>query len=179
VKVIGEFNPAAPASGVDFGSGSLLGAHVRLEDARGVLLDAALPSASGATCDPGDGWQTIDAFTEEYRNVSGALPPTCAAGSAQGLTRLQLYDTRRDLPLDPPAIGFDVRVDRATLPFEPRADAGGIRFTLAFGNPPGPGLASPEARAGWCSEINERGGGLDCREVLKNGNVQRIICDNL
>lgn len=49
----------------------------------------------GSGCMPKDGWAVNGSLTAyKYRNFSGALPPTCAPGSAQGLTSFFVTDTR-------------------------------------------------------------------------------------
>ncbi len=47
------------------------------------------PGAPGTGCGAKDGWKKTT-----YRNTSGALPPTCASGSAAGLRQLVLGDRR-------------------------------------------------------------------------------------
>ena len=178
VRIRGQFNPAPPATGVSHLSGAALGAHVRFEDSRGVQFDLAIPDAGTAGCDPADTWATVDAFTSQYRNVSGALPPSCAPGSAADLTALTLYDTDRDGTGQSRAIGYSVRIDDTTLPFNPRAKPTGLRFTFAFGNPVAAGFASPEAQAGWCAELNQTAGGIQCRKTqVVNGVLRKLTCD--
>ena len=86
------------------------GVSVSVRDAAGhALLDltergAPIPG-EGHTCGPRDGWRSDPArHVAVYTNRSGALPPTCAPGSAQGLRRLALHrPTYRD--------GIDVRLE--------------------------------------------------------------------
>jgi hypothetical protein len=51
------------------------------------LLDVALPDILPSTpkCDPLDGWSARSGVRRRYGNESGALPPLCVPGSAQGL----------------------------------------------------------------------------------------------
>jgi hypothetical protein len=55
-----------------------------------VLLDVQLPDTLLSTpkCDPRDGWSGGGSY--RYLNYSNALPPDCAAGSAHGLSRVQI-----------------------------------------------------------------------------------------
>lgn len=72
------------------------GARVRLSDASGHALldltDLGTPiPGGGPACGPRDGWRTDPGrHRAVYTNRSGALPPGCTAGSAQGLRRLEL-----------------------------------------------------------------------------------------
>ena len=177
IRIRGQFNPTAPASGVSHLSGASLGAHLRFEDARGVQFDLNIPDASTPGCDPGDGWTSVDVFTSQYRNVSGALPPSCAPGSAADLSKLTLYDTDRDGPGRSRAIAYSVALDDTTLPHNPQAKPKALRFSFAFGNQTVPGFASPEAQAGWCAELNQTVGGIQCRKTRVNGVVRKITCE--
>jgi hypothetical protein len=73
VKVRSFFAPYAPFNPV------AEGATLLVLDDDGPLVDANMPAGTG--CDPRDGWALIGT-TYRYLNVSGALPPTCAPGSA-------------------------------------------------------------------------------------------------
>lgn len=56
------------------------------------LLDVTLPDWTTGTqqaCGPGDGWQG-SRRGHRYVNVSGAIPPTCAPGSAKGIRDVRL-----------------------------------------------------------------------------------------
>jgi cysteine-rich repeat protein len=73
------------------------GARVRVRDVEGHALldltDLGTPIPGGREgCGPRDGWRS-DAGRHRavYTNRSGALPPSCAPGSAQGLRRLALH----------------------------------------------------------------------------------------
>jgi len=75
---------------------------------------AVPPGGPGSGCDPRDGWWgTSSRYT--YRNYSGAVPPDCAAGSANGLTYMKVALSRSayakftvtaivSVPIDPPSI---------------------------------------------------------------------------
>lgn len=83
-------------AGIVMLSVSASGARVRLSDSTGQALldltDLGTPiPGGGPACGPRDGWRTDPGrHRAVYTNRSGALPPSCAPGSAQGLRRLEL-----------------------------------------------------------------------------------------
>ncbi len=110
-------------------------AYMRLVAATGPVP----PGGPGTGCDPKDGWKGLT-----YVNKSGALPPTCAPGSAQGLRSVKLKDKRakgRGIFVTVKAVG-------ATIPPPTGTD---VRVVIVFG-------ASSEAgAAGRCTAVE-----LDC-----------------
>lgn len=78
------------------------------------------PGAPGTGCGAKDGWTKT-----RYRNASGAVPPSCAGGSAAGLQRVQLKDRR--------AKGKGVRVALATGATSIPLPAGALRVTVVLG----------------------------------------------
>jgi parallel beta-helix repeat protein len=125
------------------------GAQVRIEDlgSGATLLDVThdttpIPAgAAAAVCTPGltDGW-TVDAAAKRYLylNQSGAMPPSCSAGSALGLRRLLLADQR--------AANGHIRVSgRGTGTIAP--PVGDLRLTAVLGADAAAGLS------GACGEV--------------------------
>lgn len=74
----------------------------------------------GTGCDPNDGWNGLT-----YRNRFGTMPPTCSAGSAQGLQKVRLRDRRARGG----GILFQISGRHATLPIP----VGPLRVTIVFG----------------------------------------------
>ena len=116
------------------------GAQLLLENGNGTpLLELTyrtnpIPSGLvGTGCAPPDGWKGM-----RYRNVSNALgAPTCAPGSAGGLTLLRFRDRRAANH----GIQVSVRTKGSTLP----AVAGPLRVTIVLG------ATSAESLAGTCA----------------------------
>ncbi len=89
------------------------------------LLDVSLPDTFITTpkCDPRDGWYGGHGGYR-YLNYSNALPPACAPGSAQGLTRVDFrWNGTNDIKL---------KVAKTSLP----PVVGPIRFALYRGAGP-------------------------------------------
>lgn len=55
------------------------------------------PGSPGSGCDPRDGWTLGSRGRASYRNRSGALPPSCAPGSAGGLAKVRVRAAVTDL----------------------------------------------------------------------------------
>jgi len=90
-----------------------------------------VPGQASGVCAAGDGW---DAARFLYRNRSGAMdPPTCTAGSANGLSQIR-YRPRGVFDL-----ALQVRSRRATL----AAPVGPLRLTWVLG----PGQSASDAGA--------------------------------
>jgi hypothetical protein len=112
------------------------GLQILLEDlgAAKALLDftaetAPVPGgAPGTGCDAASGWRKAT-----YRNRSGALPPACAPGSANGLRTVRLKDRRARGR----GIAFAATGRGATL----MAPTGPLRLTIVLGADRAAGLA--------------------------------------
>jgi len=171
LRASGAFNPA--------GGGpldpSVSGVQVRLADAGGALLDVFVPgTGAGPGCDAGDGW-TVKGTRFSYANRSGALPPLCTPGSAQGLTSLRITDDRAGA-----SAALLYRIDAKNVPLA-QGLANPARFVqldLAFGEPPAAGQPSPEGVAGVCAESVLRVGvpGTRCKLSQKSGVLSKLSC---
>ncbi len=114
------------------------GAQLLLEDLSGngtVLLDLTFrtnpipPGVAGTGCGLRDGWKGT-----RYKNASNRLgSPTCAPGSAGGLTLMRFRDQRAKAK----GISFAVKTKGSTLP----ASTGPLRVTLVVGATADAGLA--------------------------------------
>jgi cysteine-rich repeat protein len=107
------------------------------------------PGLTGSGCHPRDGWKLkgLTAFT--YKNVSGALPPACTPGSANGLRTVKV----RDNIATGGGISFEVRVKKATLGAIP---APPLMATIVLGQSPGAGSAGRCARIIFSRSIGTR-----------------------
>jgi hypothetical protein len=171
LKASGAFNPAGAAA-LD---PSASGVQVRLADAGGALLDVFVPPASaGMPCDRGDGW-TLKNGTFAYANRSGALPPLCLPGSAQGLASVKLTDDRAGASA---SVLYKVGAKGVPLPAGLAAPVRFLQLDLAFGEPPAPGVPSAAGEAGVCSESVVRVGaaGTACRITQRDGVVRSVRC---
>ncbi len=171
LRASGSFNPAGVVGPLD---PSASGVQVRLADGNGALVDVFVPgAAAGLPCGSGDGW-TVKGASFAYANRSGALPPLCMAGSAQGLSSLRITDGR--------ALGGAVlySLGGKGIPLA-QGIVAPVRFLqldLAFGEPPAPGMPSAEGAAGVCAESVLRVGavGTECRISQKEGVVRSVRC---
>ncbi len=137
------------------------GAQIRIEDVgsgNAALFDLTAPSAEippplAPTCDSRDGWK-VQTGKSLYKNRSTALDaPTCTAGSAGGLSKLQL---RQRGPAD---FDFKILARGAALP----AIVGPVRLTLVLGS------TAASSAAGECAisaaiPCVPSGDGLRCRQ---------------
>ena len=146
----GLFNPAASALSVD---PSANGVNVYVEDTTGLVYDASVPGGLvGTGCGEKDGWSvsgTAETPLWKYRNVTGAVPPGCVDGSANGLGSVYIKDLR---PTGKGAIQFKVKVKGATLDHSPGLPFNRLQATLALGARPSPGVSSQQAIEGQCAE---------------------------
>jgi Thermolysin metallopeptidase, catalytic domain len=171
LRARGAFNPAGAVAPLD---PSASGVQVRLADGSGALLDVFVPpTAAGLPCGSGDGWNAKGA-SFSYANRSGALPPLCVAGSAQGLSSVRITDER--------AVGgavlYSLGGKGVPLPQGLAAPVRFLQLDLALGEPPAPGVPSPEGAAGVCAESLLRVGaaGTACRISQKDGVVRSVRC---
>jgi hypothetical protein len=120
------------------------GLQLLVEDvADGTPFLAALLASPG--CGGGDGWKKTT-----YKNASGAVPPGCAAGSANGLRVLKMKDKRASGG----GITFRGQVKNGSMP----APVGRLRIAMALGVPGGacvtytfpPGACSAKGAAYRC-----------------------------
>jgi hypothetical protein len=169
LRASGVFNPAG-AGPLD---PSASGVQVRLADANGALLDVFVPGAA-PPCEPGDGW-TVKDTRFSYANRSGALPPFCALGSAQGLTSLRITDDRAGASA---ALLYRITAKNVPLAEGLANPARFVQLDLAFGEPPAAGQPSPEGAAGVCAESVLRVGvqGTRCKLSQKNGVLSSLSC---
>lgn len=117
------------------------GAQILIEDAgagNAVLFElshATVPVPGGPGCGPDDGWSVNTAGTTyKYKNKSGALPPGCAPGSANGLQAIKLKDKRATRQ----QILFTIKVKNGTIP---GSVVGPLRATLVTAADAGAGVA--------------------------------------
>jgi hypothetical protein len=89
--------PDVAASGVQFVVENLSAHYAPIVEWSAPTL--AVPSGGpGTGCDPRDGWKAAKSGSSfRYRNLSNALPPTCAPGSANGLTEIRLLRKSKDM----------------------------------------------------------------------------------
>ena len=171
LRASGAFNPAAGAA-VD---PSASGVQVRLADGGGALLDVFVPpTAAGMPCATGDGW-TQKGTSFSYANRSGALPPLCLPGSAQGLSSLRITDDRVGAS---GAVLYGIGGRGVPLAQGIASPVRFLQLDLAFGEPPAPGVPSAAAEAGACAESVMRVGttGTACRISQKDGAVRSVRC---
>jgi hypothetical protein len=108
------------------------GAQILVEDAGSgdaAIFDLSeatspVPGTGDAACDERDGWK-VTSSRVQYGNKSGALgAPTCAAGSANGLSKIQYrLGSATDVP-------FQIRTRKSTI----AAPVGPLRVTLVLGD---------------------------------------------
>jgi hypothetical protein len=118
------------------------GAQILIEDLG--AGDAALfdlsqrtqPIPGGNGCGSNDGWKASGASTHTYVNKTGALPPGCAPGSANGLSTIKLKDKRATRG----EIVFKLKAKRAAI----GAPVGPLRLSIVFG------AGAAESDAGEC-----------------------------
>ena len=171
LRASGAFNPAgSPAL-----DPSASGVHLRLADGSGALLEVFVPpSAAGLPCGKGDGW-TQKSASFAYANRSGALPPLCLPGSAQGLASLRITDDRAGTS---GAVLYGVGAKGVPLTQSIALPVRFLQLDLAFGEPPAPGVPSAAGEAGVCAESVVRVGaaGTACRIAQKEGVVRSVRC---
>jgi hypothetical protein len=132
------------------------------------------PSAAGLPCGKGDGW-TQKSASFAYANRSGALPPLCLPGSAQGLASLRITDDRAGTS---GAVLYGVGAKGVPLAQGIALPVRFLQLDLAFGEPPAPGVPSAAGEAGVCAESVVRVGaaGTACRIAQKEGVVRSVRC---
>lgn len=115
--------------------------------------------APGTMCaNSTDGWKTNQPRTKQiYKNRSGQLPPSCAAGSANGLSLLKLKD-RRSIG---GGIQFRAKAKDGTIP----TPVGPLRLTLVLGG------TTAESSAGECGTIS-----FAAPNCVYNGAGTTLIC---
>jgi hypothetical protein len=182
IEARGFFNPAPSGAEINPAAN---GVHVRIADERGLLYDVSIPGSAARTspCGVGDGWRAYvrpGAIRWAYRNISGALPPSCEPGSAKGITRLQISNRERR---SKGALEFKVLAEATTLVRTPSLPVRRIQFDLALGAQPSQGEASEQAMAGACAEAlivqdsppaSRREPG--CEVTIENGLLQSLEC---
>lgn len=173
----GTFNVATDTPPID---PSLHGVHLHFADDQGVLYDVSLPPTP--TCGVGDGWSVAGTPPNRvwrYRNRSGALPPTCAPGSAHGIGSVQIKDQRAT---NKRALQFIAKAKGATLLGALESPIHRIQVSLALAAQPSPGTASLQATVGQCAEAVLSGNPLPskgkpgCKPKIKNGSLDGTTC---
>jgi hypothetical protein len=153
-----QFGPGTPAV-LD---PAVKGAQILVEDVGAgnaaifELSTSTTPVPGGAGCGPDDGWKANGAGTTfTYKNKSGALPPGCIAGSANGLSLIKVKDKRAKGG----GIVFKAKAKGATIP----AVVGPLRVTLVLG------ATATESASGECgatpfdaADCSASGAGLKC-----------------
>ena len=178
--VKGTFNVAPSALPVDPAAN---GVHLYAADAQGALFAVSLPG--GAGCAAGDGWTTGGDPSRriwKYRNRSGALPPACVPGSAQGIGSVQIKDARQSAKR---ALQFKAKAKGTALLRDPSLPLTRVQVSFALGAQPSPGVASPQARAGQCAEALLTGNPIpsatkpSCKPKLKDAVLDGATCKGL
>jgi hypothetical protein len=178
--VKGFFNPATPAPAIDPATHGL---HVWIEDAAGVIYDVSVPGTGVPPCGERDGWKVGGApgkTTWKYRNKSGALPPACGLGSAQGLSSLFVKDQSN---ASKAALLLKLKAKGATLDGLPTSPVTQIQASVALAAQPAPGTASAQAIAGQCAEalitgnpIPDRAPKPFCKVTQRGATIDKISC---
>ncbi|MDX2166159.1 MAG: hypothetical protein SF182_03825 [Deltaproteobacteria bacterium] len=173
----GVFNSAPASIPID---PTANGIHLYAADAAGAFFDVSLPG--GAGCAAGDGWTTVGVGFKKiwvYRNKSGTLPPSCAAGSARGITSVQIRDQRLS---NKHGLQFKVKMKNGSLQRDPVPPLTRVQVSLALAAQPAPGVASPQAKAGECAEalltgnpIASRGKPF-CKPKLSGAALDGLTC---
>lgn len=146
-----------------------LGAQLRVEDlgsGNAAIFDLTAqtrpipPGPPGSMCaNNTDGWKTNQPRTKQiYKNRSGALPPSCTAGSANGFSLLKLKDRRDTFG----GIQIRAKAKDATIP----RPVGPLRLTLVLGATSAAGTAGECGTASFApASCNYSGSGstLICR----------------
>lgn len=178
----GWFNPAAPPLPMQ---PELDGIHFAVSDSAGALYDIDVPGGlvgEPQHCGTRDGWTTAPGRKPrwKYDNRSGALPPGCVAGSARGLSSVQLKDLRSSSRA---AIQFKVLVKKTTIDHVPAIPPTRLQANLALAARPEPGTASAAAMAGQCAEAVIAGNPIAaasprpfCNQRLRNGFIEKLVC---
>jgi cysteine-rich repeat protein len=183
VTAKGFWNPAVASPPIDPAAN---GIHFYLEDASGSFYSVSVPGgAVGAPglCDPSDGWTTAASNTKtiwKYRNKSGAFPPACAAGSANGISKVQIKDLTSSSKA---AYQMKVSAKDATFTAIPAAPLSRMQMSIAMAAQPSPGTAGAEAISGQCAEFLVTGapiptGGAKpfCKVTTSSGAARTISC---
>jgi cysteine-rich repeat protein len=110
------------------------------------------PGLVGSACDLLDGWKvkgTAPNRTFTYKNVSGALPPACTAGSANGLKNVKFKDR---LAIDG-TMQVKVKVKNGAIATAPPPP---LTATVVLGQSPAAGAAGRCGRVRFTSQIGTR-----------------------
>jgi hypothetical protein len=158
IKGVLQFGPGTPAvldpatDGVQILVEDLGAGNAAIFD----LTADTTPVPGGAGCGPDDGWKANGAGTTfTYKNKSGALPPGCAPGSANGLSLIKVKDKRAKGG----GIAIKAKAKDANIP----AVVGPLRFTVVLG------ASAAQGTAGECggipfaaSECSAKATGMKC-----------------
>jgi len=173
----GLFNSAPASLPID---PSVHGVHLYAADALGPIYDVSLPG--GAGCEADDGWTTTGVGFKRiwsYRNTSDAVPPTCAPGSARGVTAVQIRDKRLS---NKHGLQFKVKMKNGSLLRAPAVPPTRLQVSLALAAQPSAGVASPQAIEGECAEALLVGdpipgrGKPACKVKLGGGTLNGLTC---
>jgi hypothetical protein len=174
----GLFNSATAPLAIDPAAN---GVHIYAEDSGGPFYDVSVPGGSSG-CESGDGWTTTgEGFNKVwlYRNRSGALPPGCAPGSANGIASVQITDQRLK---SKHGLAFKVKMKSGSVLRAPAYPLTRMQIDLALAAQPSPGIASLQAQYGECAEAVFTGnpiasqGKPSCKAKLHDGALDRASC---
>jgi len=178
----GFFNVAEPAMPVQ---PEIDGVHVALEDSDGIFFEISVPGGAVGdlqNCDPRDGWSVSPGPKTrwKYKNKSGAFPPSCAPGSAQGISKIQLKDLRST---GKAALQAKVKAKRGSVDRSPVVPLTKIQANFALSAQPSPGTASDAAIDGQCAEALITGNPIAgkspvpfCKAKFRNTVLDKVIC---
>jgi hypothetical protein len=123
------------------------------------------PGALHSGCGPKDGWsESASGSSYKYRNRSNALPPTCAPGSANGLTEIRLLKKSADARI----VDVKIRAKNTTSQSTPALDGNpSIRLSMTAEAVIGPSNAD---RCGFsflplACKVNGTGTTLSCKQT--------------
>ena len=177
----GLFNSATAPLPIDPAAN---GVHIHAADASGPFYDVSLPGGSGG-CAAGDGWTTVGLGFDKiwiYRNRSGALPPACTPGSANGITSVQITDQRLK---SKHGLQFKVKMKKGSVLRVPTTPLTRLQIDFTLAAQPLPGVASAQAQYGECAEALFTGnpiaslGKPSCKAKLRPGGLEGATCKGL
>jgi hypothetical protein len=147
----GFFNVAAPAQTV---APQADGIHLRVADSAGVFYEINIPGGlvgEPQQCGSRDGWAVVSGSSSrwKYTNKTGALPPGCVAGSARGISIVQISDKRGS---GKSALQLKLKAKDGDFDHMPVVPVTLMQADLALAAQPAPGVASQAAIDGQCIE---------------------------
>ncbi len=178
----GFTNPATfPSSGLE-----AIGLHLAIEDSDGLLYEANVPPGlvGALQCGSRDGWRVSTTnsgrTTSRYTNRTGAFPPGCLPGSAQGVTSIVVKDLTTT---NKQSFQYIVKTKDHSLLRVPTLPLNLVQFDISLGAQTTPGEATPEAIEGQCAESKFEGDPIPssspkpfCKVRTRSGELDRIDC---